>query len=226
MNIMINYKEIVSDAFEETKTALLGFMTSRDFATNSDEIKKVLLKEMKNEVGKVLYDYYTRYCKIYQKSDLINPIIFYAQCLNAVETELYLDKRREKNEDLATDEFERVYHEYSQKMLKYLIEQETKKNEKSETNDNNKLPEISNDILDRLAENKLIDRQTLEWTGAKNLCAYFVDNYFDYRENDRWAIGTQIFGVKNLAQLKYNYEQTSISKPKEHKKIDEILNIK
>ena len=78
-------------------------------------------------------------------------------------------------------------------------------------------------ILDDLVAENLIEKEPIQWVAAVSLCAYFVDNYFSNHSN-LWAIGENLFNVKNLAQLKDNYlRYNKTGKPKKHKIIDAIL---
>ena len=60
---------------------------------------------------------------------------------------------------------------------------------------------IPTKILQALENERLITQNPLQWVGAKNLCAYFVDNYFRAITN-KWETGKKLFGIENLAQLK------------------------
>ena len=77
-------------------------------------------------------------------------------------------------------------------------------------------------ILNELEKEKLITKEPLQWVGAKNLCAYFVNDYFKTITN-KWETGKKLFGVENLAQLKDLYENNKNGKPKNYKIIDCIL---
>lgn len=85
-------------------------------------------------------------------------------------------------------------------------------------------PIISDIILDELAKEKLINRNTLEWVGAINLCAYFVDDYFKHVTN-KWVAGERIFNVKYLSQSKINYQNSQTGFPKNYDIIDRILDL-
>jgi len=101
-------------------------------------------------------------------------------------------------------------------------------------------PQIPQEILEALEKEKLIkiieiSPLVLEWKGAKNLCAYFVDCYFaETNPNNLWEVGKSIFKIKkddnlseikNLAQLKdyYMRHNTKTGKPKRFEVIDRIL---
>ncbi|GHT06778.1 hypothetical protein AGMMS49525_15410 [Bacteroidia bacterium] len=80
-------------------------------------------------------------------------------------------------------------------------------------------------ILNELERRRLITKSPLKWVGAKNLCAYFVDNYFKNKTN-KWVIVENLFDVKNLAQSKDLYQNTKNGKPKGYQTIDDILKVK
>jgi hypothetical protein len=81
-------------------------------------------------------------------------------------------------------------------------------------------------ILRTLEQNELITQNPLQWIGQKNLCAYFVDNYFKSQPN-KWKIGEKLFNVNNLKQAKYDYSKNKKTngKPKGYQIIDTILPI-
>ena len=81
---------------------------------------------------------------------------------------------------------------------------------------------IQDNILNELENQRIITKEPLKWIGAKNLCAYFVDNYFKTTTN-KWEVGKELFGVANMAQLKDLYENSNSGKPKNYKIIDRIL---
>ena len=82
--------------------------------------------------------------------------------------------------------------------------------------------QLSEKLLNDLESEKLITKEPLKWVGAKNLCAYFVDNYFK-AQTKKWETGKKLFGVGNLAQLKDLYENNKTGKPRNYQIIDEIL---
>ncbi|MDR1984047.1 MAG: hypothetical protein LBQ28_04395 [Prevotellaceae bacterium] len=82
---------------------------------------------------------------------------------------------------------------------------------------------IPDTILNELQKQGFIAQNHLTWIGQKNLCAYFVDRYFENKTN-KWAIGESLFHVKYLAQLKDIYMNSKTGYPKGYKNIDNILN--
>jgi hypothetical protein len=98
----------------------------------------------------------------------------------------------------------------------------------SEEIDNTKPPTnpttIPESLLNDLAAENLITKEPLKWVASVSLCAYFVDNYFTNHSN-LWAIGEEMFQVKNLAQSKDNYlgNTNGDGKPRKYHIIDAIL---
>ena len=81
-------------------------------------------------------------------------------------------------------------------------------------------------IFDKLEQAGMITQDPMQWIGDDgSLCAYFLENYLPRHFARKWAKGRQFFNVRNLAQAKYNYENTKLGKPENHKIIDEILGI-
>jgi len=84
---------------------------------------------------------------------------------------------------------------------------------------------IKPDVFEKLKQHELIT-EDFQWIGDDgSLCAYFLDNYLSKKFIAKWAKGEKLFNVRNLAQAKYNYENTKLGKPKNYKIIDEILGI-
>lgn len=70
----------------------------------------------------------------------------------------------------------------------------------------------------------------IEWLESKSLAVYFIDIL--YRDNyiaknlKIWSIGANVFGIKNMAQIKQSYFSTnSKGKPKGYELIDEIIEL-
>ena len=66
-----------------------------------------------------------------------------------------------------------------------------------------------------------------EWRKAKNLAVYLIDKLcYDNTANSHfWAIGTRIFGIENMAQMKINYSDVNkMGKPRGFESIDIIIN--
>lgn len=62
-----------------------------------------------------------------------------------------------------------------------------------------------------------------EWFKNKNLGVYLIDSIC-IDNGKLWAIGSRIFDIKNMAQIKQNYFSTNqTSKPKGHELIDTII---
>ena len=77
-------------------------------------------------------------------------------------------------------------------------------------------------------ENSKVDVGYIEWLKTKSLAVYFIDTLYKYNfltNNDRmWSIGSKVFGIKNMAQIKQNYFNTNNNgKPKGYESIDEII---
>ncbi|MDO9154166.1 MAG: hypothetical protein Q7U47_10805 [Paludibacter sp.] len=62
-----------------------------------------------------------------------------------------------------------------------------------------------------------------KWIQQRNLAVYLIDNLCI--DNGRlWAIGSQIFGIKNMAQIKQGYFSINkTGKPKGYEIIDKII---
>lgn len=66
-----------------------------------------------------------------------------------------------------------------------------------------------------------------EWLKAKNLAVYLIEQLcYDITATTHfWAIGTRIFGIENMAQMKENYTDVNkTGKPRGYKIIDNIIN--
>jgi len=124
----------------------------------------------------------------------------------------------EKTIDLLSSEKNRIMNLFNNKDT----ESQTETNNKEQLQPQQII--IPTEILQALETEKLITKVPLKWIGAKNLCAYFVDNYFK-NQTKKWEIGKNLFGVKNLAQLKDLYENTNTGKPRGYKTIDKALQI-
>jgi len=121
--------------------------------------------------------------------------------------------------DILFNNFVESFESYE--IIEFLNKQKSNKSESLTGNpDQNTIPE---NILSELENEGLITKEPLKWIGAINLCAYFVDCYFNKKAN-LWAIGEKIFNVKNLAQQKDNYMRyNKTGKPKKYQIIDRIL---
>ncbi len=76
--------------------------------------------------------------------------------------------------------------------------------------------------------NSKVDIGYIEWLKSKSMAVYFIDILyaFNFLTNSEkmWAIGSRVFGIKNMAQIKQNYISTNSSgKPKGYAIIDEII---
>lgn len=66
-----------------------------------------------------------------------------------------------------------------------------------------------------------------KWLKAKSLAVYLIDQLcYDITATTHfWAIGTRIFGIENMAQMKENYKSVNkTEKPRGYKTIDNIIN--
>lgn len=77
-------------------------------------------------------------------------------------------------------------------------------------------------------DNSKVDIGYIEWLKSKSMAVYFIDMLyaFNFLTNfdKMWAIGSRVFGIKNMAQIKQNYISTNSSgKPKGYAIIDEII---
>ena len=88
---------------------------------------------------------------------------------------------------------------------------------------------FSDSLINDLAEEGLIEKETLKWTGERALCAYFVDISFPKTISNKWVVAEEIFQAPNL-RASTNYKvnkngQTGIrdGKPRNHIIIDRIV---
>lgn len=77
-------------------------------------------------------------------------------------------------------------------------------------------------------DNSKVDIGYIEWLKSKSMAVYFIDMLyaFNFLTNfeKMWAIGSRVFGIKNMAQIKQNYISTNSSgKPKGYAIMDEII---
>lgn len=77
-------------------------------------------------------------------------------------------------------------------------------------------------------ENSKAEVGYIEWLKSKSLAVYFIDTLYNYNfltNNDRmWSVGSKVFGIKNMAQIKQNYFTTnSNGKPKGYALVDKII---
>lgn len=77
---------------------------------------------------------------------------------------------------------------------------------------------------------KSFDSIHIDWLKSQTLAVYFIDTLFTFNfllnYDKMWAVGSRIFGFKNMAQTKQNYISTNRSnKPKGFESIDEIIDL-
>jgi len=65
---------------------------------------------------------------------------------------------------------------------------------------------------------------TINWVADHTLLAYLIDQIC-HKNSNRWANGSKIFNIKNIAQLKNQYLKSISQLPREYKRIDDILKI-
>lgn len=80
-------------------------------------------------------------------------------------------------------------------------------------------------------ENSRTEIDKIKWTTSNNLAVYFIDMLYENKLlkewNRMWAIGSNIFGINNMAQIKQNYLANikTEGKPKNFEKIDYIISL-
>ena len=78
-------------------------------------------------------------------------------------------------------------------------------------------------------QNEIYSRFTIEWLSDKNLAVYLIDQLcFDEGkklQNNYLSIGSKIFGINNMAQIRNGYKNNDIGVPYNSDQIDEILDI-
>ena len=77
-------------------------------------------------------------------------------------------------------------------------------------------------------DNSKVDIGYIEWLESKSMAVYFIDMLYNYNFliniKRMWSIGSRVFGIKYMAQIKQNYISTNSSgKPKGYAIIDEII---
>ena len=77
-------------------------------------------------------------------------------------------------------------------------------------------------------DNSKVDVGYIEWLESKSMAVYFIDMLYNYNFliniKRMWSIGSRVFGIKNMAQIKQNYLTINkTGKPKGYESIDKII---
>lgn len=77
-------------------------------------------------------------------------------------------------------------------------------------------------------DNSKVDVGYIEWLKSKSMAVYFIDMLYNYNFliniERMWSIGSRVFGIKNMAQIKQNYLTINkTGKPKGYESIDKII---
>ena len=179
--------------------------------------KITLFNQIKNELSEKGDEYFTAQKEKFEKiknTEMSKTDDYKQAAFMFVSSELLYDKQHEYiNKTL--NKLEKLHESYLPTFPPATIRQQ-----------NQPQITISDNILNELEKEKLIIKEPLQWIGAINLCAYFVDCYFaKSNPYDLWEKGQMLFKIKNLRQSKNNYLANAATngKPKNHKIIDDIL---